>query len=109
MTQTYVINLDRSTERMAHMAELLSAQGLEFIRIPAVDDKMQGPHVSCFLSHIKVWETFLASDHDYALVLEDDVLMAVTAHLGYEEGKEAPAGQTNRRTGVSTRVLRGRC
>lgn len=35
--QTYVINLDRSTKRMAHMGEVLSAYGLEFIRIPAVE------------------------------------------------------------------------
>ncbi|MGE4325314.1 MAG: transposase [Pseudodonghicola sp.] len=40
----------------------------------------------------------------------------LTAHLGYEEGKEAPLGQTNRRNGASTKVLKsqegempGRC
>lgn len=81
--QTYVINLDRSTERMAHMAEVLSAYGLEFIRIPAVEANIIDPRgdmlnteVACFLSHIKVWETFLASVYDYALVLEDDIIMA---------------------------------
>ena len=31
----------------------------------------------------------------------------LTAHLGYEEGKEAPPGQTNRRNGASTKVLKG--
>ena len=31
----------------------------------------------------------------------------LTAHLGYEEGKEAPAGQANRRNGTSTKVLKG--
>ena len=31
----------------------------------------------------------------------------LTAHLGYEEGKEAPPGQSNRRNGSSTKVLKG--
>lgn len=31
----------------------------------------------------------------------------LTAHLGYEGGKEAPAGQTNRRNGTSSKVLKG--
>ncbi len=30
----------------------------------------------------------------------------LTAHLGYEEGKEAPPGQANRRNGSSTKVLK---
>ncbi len=31
----------------------------------------------------------------------------LTAHPGYEEGKEAPPGQANRRNGSSTKVLKG--
>ena len=31
----------------------------------------------------------------------------LTAHLGYEEGKDAPAGQTNRRNGTSSKGLKG--
>ena len=31
----------------------------------------------------------------------------LTAHLGYEEGKDAPPGQFNRRNGSSTKVLKG--
>ena len=31
----------------------------------------------------------------------------LTTHLGYEEGKEAPPGQTNRRNGASAKVLKG--
>lgn len=29
----------------------------------------------------------------------------LTAHLGYDEGKDAPADQTNRRNGSSSKVL----
>lgn len=32
----------------------------------------------------------------------------LTAHLGYEEGKDAPPGQANRRNDSSTKVLKGR-
>ena len=31
----------------------------------------------------------------------------LTAHLGYEDGKEAPPGLTNRRNGTSSKVLKG--
>src|SRR5690606_24500790 len=31
----------------------------------------------------------------------------LTAHLGYEEGKDAPAGQPNRRNGSSSKMLKG--
>ena len=31
----------------------------------------------------------------------------LTAHLGYEEGKDAPPGQRNRRNGTSAKVLKG--
>nr|WP_245155777.1 transposase [Paracoccus ravus] len=31
----------------------------------------------------------------------------LTAHLGYEEGKEAPPGQANRRNCTSVKVLKG--
>nr|WP_272860070.1 transposase [Paracoccus stylophorae] len=31
----------------------------------------------------------------------------LTAHLGYEEGKDAPLGQANRRNGASPKVLKG--
>ncbi len=31
----------------------------------------------------------------------------LTAHLGYEEGKEAPPGQTNRRNGSSAKRVKG--
>nr|WP_323777658.1 transposase [Leisingera sp.] len=31
----------------------------------------------------------------------------LTARLGYEEGEDAPSGQSNRRNGTSTKVLKG--
>ena len=31
----------------------------------------------------------------------------LTAHLGYEDGKDAPPSQANRRNGTSSKVLKG--
>lgn len=38
-------------------------------------------------------------------LLEQMLGAELTAHLGYEEGKDAPPGQANRRNGSSTKVL----
>lgn len=35
--------------------------------------KSQRPTAACFLSHMKAWDYVLKSEHDYALILEDDV------------------------------------
>lgn len=91
---TLVINLDRAADRMAHMARELQAVGLPYTRIAAVDGTtLQRPHpdfseshyrhlhgrhwapkeLGCYLSHIQCLRTFLASDAQYALILEDDV------------------------------------
>ena len=91
---TLVINLDRASDRMAHMARELHAVGLPYTRIAAVDGAtLQRPHpdfseghyrhlhgrywapkeLGCYLSHIQCLRTLLASDAQYALILEDDV------------------------------------
>ena len=90
---TYLINLDRATERMEQMDRQLSNLGMDYTRISAVlgdllDDPIDGldetgfqirtgkhrnkREVGCYFSHIKVLRAFLESDSEYALVLEDD-------------------------------------
>lgn len=39
--------------------------------------------------------------------LMKDLKVKLTAHLGYEEGKDPPADQSNRRNGTSAKVLKG--
>lgn len=94
MIHAYIINLDRATDRMAHMRSEIERVGIPYTRIEAVygpelpepiqefDEKrfniLTGKHknpreIGCFLSHIKVFQAFLASNEPYALVLEDDV------------------------------------
>lgn len=92
--QTFVINLKDATERWAHMQEALDKVGLSYTRIDAVLGKnleepieafnerrfniLTGKHknygeIGCYLSHIRALNTFLESNADYALILEDDV------------------------------------
>ncbi|MCF7764048.1 MAG: glycosyltransferase family 25 protein [Verrucomicrobia bacterium] len=92
--KVFVINLDRSTQRLAAIQAQLAPTQLEWQRVPAVDGRAidvsslpevdeatyrrwQGKplnpgQVGCYLSHIAVMRKFLESDSDFALVLEDD-------------------------------------
>ena len=92
----WLINLDRDTDRRARMEAQLSALDLPFTRFAAIYGKDHAEELSkradaaayarnmgspilpgkmgCYASHIAVWEACLASDHDVALILEDDVV-----------------------------------
>lgn len=92
----WLINLDRDTDRRARMEAQLSALDLPFTRFAAIYGKDHADELSkradaaayarnmgspilpgkmgCYASHIAVWEAFLASDRDVALILEDDVV-----------------------------------
>lgn len=95
--QTWVINLDRAPERLARISTQLQRLQLAFTRLPAVDaraltDEQRGAldeaayrrkhgmtpvlgELGCYLSHVEAMRQFLASDADFALILEDDVLL----------------------------------
>jgi glycosyl transferase family 25 len=96
----YVINLERSEDRLAQFQAQAGALGLPFTKVPAVDGghpdfsyqpakareglepgykyyrPLVAEEVGCHLSHIKALETFLADGVDYAVVLEDDAVLA---------------------------------
>ena len=92
----YLINLDRSQDRLQSVMPLLSKLSLPWYRVVAVDgramsqsdfeesvdlvgfQKIMGRlpgrgEVACALSHIKAWRTFLMSPYEYAVIFEDDV------------------------------------
>jgi glycosyl transferase, family 25 len=94
---TYVINLDCAPDRMAHMKAELDRFGIPFIRqVGVVGAELERPHpnfsewsykylhgrlwapreLGCYLSHVECLKKFLASDADYALILEDDVTLS---------------------------------
>lgn len=94
---TWVINLDRAPDRLARIRSQLDALGLPWTRLAAVDARALSPaqvasldeaayrrkhgmkpslgELGCYLSHIEVMRALLASPHEFALVLEDDVLL----------------------------------
>ena len=89
----YVINLDRSVDRMERFKESFESFPIPFIRIPAVDgknlsfpveiydaftffvqmgrDALPG-EIGCYLSHLTALEMFLESDKEFAMICEDD-------------------------------------
>ena len=88
----YLINLDRSPERLEYFLEQANAVGLELVRVAAVDGNELdedtkatlfarrtgklplGPgEMGCFLSHRKVWARILADGVDWGFVAEDDI------------------------------------
>lgn len=94
----FVINLDRSSARMEHMAALLTEHKQEMARVSAVDGRglseeerlswiaagevsgkkpypMVAGEVGCFLSHRKCWELVLRGDDSHAVVFEDDIVI----------------------------------
>lgn len=93
----FLINLDRSTDRLDLATEEIKKLGRTFERISAVDGRLldldQYPayskaaalsyfgrelfpgEVACFQSHINALRQFLASDAKCALVLEDDFVV----------------------------------
>ena len=92
-----MINLDRAPERLARISGQLQRLHLPCTRLAAVDARALTPaqraaldepafhrkhgmtplpgELGCYLSHIDVMRNFLASDAEFALVLEDDVLL----------------------------------
>lgn len=100
----YVINLDGSDERLHNVSQTLQAQGIAFTRIAAFDGRgadpiqfaeydarktlaymgraLTGGELGCYFSHLNVARTFLQSEADIAVVLEDD--MQPTQHLQHK-------------------------
>lgn len=93
----WVINLDRSPQRLARVSEQLQRLGLPWTRMPAVDARALSDEqraaldeagfrrkhgmpplageLGCYLSHVETMRRFLATEDRFAVVLEDDVLL----------------------------------
>lgn len=90
----YVINLERSPDRRAHMTAELKKVGLDYEFVPGCDGRyldlsdrsvfteeliakspFPANHGATVLSHIRCYERMIAQGRDTALILEDDVLL----------------------------------
>ncbi len=88
----FVINLDRSPDRLAETTDLMAKAGIPFTRIAAIDGKtipndlgdealptmgrrLNPGEVGCFLSHRVAAEAFLRTGAELGFIAEDDVSM----------------------------------
>lgn len=97
--KVFVINLERSTQRLADISDQLQKQNIDFERIDAVDGRLLTPEqieqvspsalaktsyhrqlglgeIGCALSHKKAWQQIIDQQLDFAIVLEDDIKLA---------------------------------
>lgn len=94
----FVINLDRSPERLRHMETTLADHGLAFTRVAGVDGaqlesqtyeelahrgvrKLSRGEIGCFLSHRACWSRIAEGEAAYGVVFEDDVVLGREAAL----------------------------
>ena len=96
--KAYLINLDRSPDRLAEADAQLRAAGVAYERVPAVDGRTLGwaglrgrvsrfrfflvhgrlptpGEVACACSHLEAYRRLLASGEGAALVFEDDAAL----------------------------------
>lgn len=96
MPPAFVINLDRSPDRLTAVRARFSAVGIELVRFSGIDAAStpdlaagsvdqerfdafmrraaQPGEVGCALSHLALWETLADGDAEMLLVLEDDAV-----------------------------------
>lgn len=97
--KAYLINLDRSPERLVRMQEQFAKASIPFERVAAVDGKnlsdqeisaivrtpawvqpLTRTEIGCFLSHRKCLELIAEGEDKYAAIFEDDVSLSADAH-----------------------------
>lgn len=114
----FVINLDSSKDRLTSISQRLKELGVSFERIPAVNGRalseqqiseitypynhfeskvrftreLTKGEVGCFLSHRKCWERLLESDHQWALIMEDDIQISSLARPYILSSEWIPSG-----------------
>lgn len=81
--KAYVINLESRTDRWADVIAQKKELGLEIQKVSAVnvESVVASPYVkrviaATWQSHQKAMHEFLASDEEYALIMEDDFLLS---------------------------------
>jgi glycosyl transferase, family 25 len=105
----FIINLDRSPERLSFIHEQAGQLGLQVERFPAIDGKMSLPawlapqfasadrltsgEIGCYASHLSLYRKLLDDKIEAAVVLEDDAQLPDDfAKIVAEAVKAAPKG-----------------
>ncbi|MFH1612295.1 MAG: glycosyltransferase family 25 protein, partial [bacterium] len=89
----YVINLDDAKDRLDDIKKSFELINIPFCKISAIDGKklkksdyfsiyknlyykpLSLEEIGCYMSHIKCWKKVIDDGVDYAVILEDDVLV----------------------------------
>lgn len=91
--KTYLINLDKDSERLAFFTSTFQRLGMDFERVPAIDGRLFSEadyqvfmqtrprhgktwlrgQMGCFLSHLSVWERIAQGKERFCAVFEDDI------------------------------------
>lgn len=91
----FLVNLDRSSDRLAASQISFSELNLEFHRIVAIDGSVEdlnnypidlkqfklrhgrqsvrAGEVGCYFSHVKALKEFIESEYEFGIILEDDI------------------------------------
>ncbi|WP_367718462.1 glycosyltransferase family 25 protein [Nitratireductor sp. GISD-1A_MAKvit] len=109
--RTLVINLERETDRLAHMRRVFGEQGLDFEVVKAVDAtqlsqreleagrsgeprfyELGAGEIACFLSHRKCWEIAAKHRDAYTIICEDDIFLGENASAVFGNADWVPTG-----------------
>ncbi|TMV83100.1 glycosyltransferase family 25 protein [Thioclava sp. BHET1] len=85
--KSFVINLDRSPERLEFMASQLSGLGLDWHRVPAIDGNtldtdernssvLELYELACLMSHRKAWQVAFDDGGELSAFFEDDAVLS---------------------------------
>lgn len=107
----FLINLDRSPERLARMEIILTAMDAPFERIAAIDGRLlssekikaitapksdampwTAQEVGVSLSHMECWKRVASGEDSYGLILEDDLHFSIDAKKYISDGSWIPEG-----------------
>lgn len=107
----YIINLDRSQDRLTYVKGVFTKAGLGFTRVRAFEGqalseneyaeltrnsnwsrKLTKVEVGCFLSHRECWRLIAEGDDSYGAVFEDDIKFSPHANLFLKTWDWIPEG-----------------
>lgn len=109
--KVYLINLDRSPERLEWFMGQVEGKGIDVVRVPAVDarqlpndeferlltltsghNSMSPAEMGCLLSHRKVWQLVVDGVDEWAFVAEDDIHLSAAGPLFLRDDRWIPQG-----------------
>lgn len=127
--RVYVINLDRSPERMSATAGALDKSGFKFSRVQAVDGSHEGlgaarydaganaraylapltdGEAGCLHSHRKAWRNFLEDGATVGIFLEDDARPLAPATAAVDFSRSVCSGELPILCQLNTALTRSR-